>query len=329
MTAKKGSVVIISLWITVILALCAVGLGRRGALAVRLADYQVERLKSLCLAKAGFSAACVELTKDRDENSYDHVNEDWSTGIDSATKTPLYVDQHLRPGDQGTYTVTGVFDEERTICINKNDAARRAQLFELLLKAGWTESRAGAFIGFLADFFSNNAPLAATEEFQVILENFYARSNDRLPHEAARQAYRALAGYVTVYTDGKVNINTASPDVLEIVMTALSKNQTVASLVDGDIGGLTDRIMAFRGSGGFFTKESAADIEASLAQSGAPLTDGQLNLIAGLSSSGLITAHSNIFRIESTGRTSKGIERKVTAVANRQEEPRVLFWHEN
>ncbi|MBI5144843.1 MAG: hypothetical protein HZA27_01505, partial [Candidatus Omnitrophica bacterium] len=49
---KKGSVLIISLWILAILVVFAVSLAQRAAASLRLARYQRDGLKAYLLAKA-------------------------------------------------------------------------------------------------------------------------------------------------------------------------------------------------------------------------------------------------------------------------------------
>ena len=348
---RKGSVVIISLWILVILALGAVGLGHRAAVTARLADYQKEKLKAACLARAGFNAAVSLLRIDRDANAVDHLNETWSTGVDPQTNMPLFENQPIQPERADNFSVRYLYDaqknrylcmsdEERKISIKAFDALRQKQFFELLVDLDWDRDRCSALVDLIAAWiketsgpataadeerFYKHAPLAATEELLPILEFFYMRDHEEQPRLKARQAYEKIADYITVYTDGTLNINTASALVLHAAMNALVLAGDLEA-VEGDVDDLVRRIITYRGQGGVFADVDPSATAAALEAIGAPLDTGQKNILSSLKP--LTSVQSSIFRIEARGVTAKKISHDVIGVASRRGTPKILFWHE-
>lgn len=68
MIRKKGSILIFTLWVLVILAILSIALSRGASSDIRLARYEADNIKAAYLTKAGVMKMLAELVKD--ENAY-------------------------------------------------------------------------------------------------------------------------------------------------------------------------------------------------------------------------------------------------------------------
>src|SRR5437867_7179394 len=193
---SDGSVLIQVLWTLAILVLLSLALGYTTALDQRLVSYQRDRLTALYLAKAGYQRALVELERDPipPANSY---LESWAHNPEAFQQVPLgsgsFTVSYAWPGQDGSAGVVyGVVDEERKI--NINTAPK-----EILVRLpGMTEGIADALLEWRAKHKS-----LRSEERRVGKECRCGWVVDGMTHEV----FQALQPFVTVYSDGKVNLN--------------------------------------------------------------------------------------------------------------------------
>jgi general secretion pathway protein K len=148
-----------------------------------------------------------------------------------------------------------------------------------------------------------NAPVLTTGELLLIKDVdrellFLSPSARSAP---IPEGYRPLYDYLTVYGDGKININTASIPVL------LSLSQDIDESIVGDI-------MEYRSEGAFENPEDLKKVES--------VSDVLYDEIASL-----ITVKSDIFRITSIGSVG-GLIRVITAVVLRDSRGiRVVYYN--
>ena len=69
---RRGSILIITLWILAILSLLAISFAHHTAVGIKLTEYHISSLKNLYICKAGIKRACYELNRDK---SYDSLND--------------------------------------------------------------------------------------------------------------------------------------------------------------------------------------------------------------------------------------------------------------
>lgn len=330
---EKSQALIISLWILAILTILAISIGRQVSMALYLSKYQKNRLKAISLAKAGINRAIVELEEDSTPN-YDALNETWNTGSDSTGKS-LFENVEIEQGSGETFTLT-IIDEERKININKIDDFGKEQLVALFRFAGLGETEAGDLKNIIVAWIDptpetepgreifRNGPLGISEELLLILEYFYEPKvgvdNYR---KKAQEVYDKVKDLITVYTDGKVNINTASPDVLTILAKAIvAKNFPGNPQYEQAANNLASKIIGFRDSEkGPFKTESINDFpEKELTATEDKNIFNEMKIY--------LTPKSDYFRIESTGNVGQ-IKKKITAVIKRGTPIETVYWHEN
>ena len=75
--SKRGSILIITLWVLSLLTIFAINLGFRTRSGLHYAGHLQDRLKMYYLARAGIERAIVELMNDETQD-YDALNEPWS-----------------------------------------------------------------------------------------------------------------------------------------------------------------------------------------------------------------------------------------------------------
>lgn len=307
-SSRNGTILITTLWILTILSVLAMGIGFRVSIEARLSKYNLDRIKGLYLAKAGIVKAMEVLSKDT--NAYDSIREcgitlPWDRGLENVfVKIPL--------GD-GTFTVSyeeegkpylGMMDEERKININK---AEYKVLYQLFLGKE-PENLAASIINWRGP-----AQLmvegAQDKDYELLAAPYKCKHADfscieelLLVNGMTPEIFESIKEYITVYTDGKINLNTATVRVLRVF--GLS-DQSIGTII------LT-RNDADNVAG---TKDDVAFSSISQAQS--LLTDENDRAI--LVNNNIFTTASNYFRIESKGMIDKSkIGARIVCVVDRK-----------
>lgn len=183
---KKGSILIFTLWVLIILAILSIMLSRRATTDMKMARYESRNMKAYYLAKAGVIKMIAELIKDK--NAYDSLGEDWNTGKDNPMELILGDDRILY----------GASDEmarlNLNICSVENleDLGIGGDIAEKILKYKTRHDKKFEFM----------------EELFLIEEGM------------TRDDYSRIKDLVTIYRgfEPRVNINTASETVLRAVI---------------------------------------------------------------------------------------------------------------
>lgn len=315
---KKAQVLIIFIWILVVLVILVVSIGQRAAMTFRFIQYQKDRQSALYLAKAGINRAIVELENDLTDpntNDYDALNENWSTGIDFQTQQPIFGNIELVPASGETFGVT-ITDEERKININKASKEILSVLLEDfdISPAEEIASNILVWCGDIAGDIAGDNKIYENLGYPVKAKDFTNTQELMLVKDIASQDYQELKEFITVYTDGLININTVSDPVLRIITYGVAKELGIAK---GFAQNVVDKIIALKIDKGYFKEKNEINISTT--------GDEELNIFNKLMNN--ITFKSNKFSIEAIGRTGK-IETKVTAIYNRNE-GKILSWNED
>ena len=350
---KKGSILLISSWVLLILVFLAIGLGHRSSIALRLSAYQRDSLKASYLAKAGINQAILLLKEDAIANSsYNSLKSVWSTGLDPITKKPLFENVEIKDGSGERFTVHYLYndtdylcmmDEERKININKIvtypvlqfmlkkifvDSDRIADadaddLKNLVIK--WIDlTIEGRDVD--PDQIFKNSDLKATEEIIPILEFFYKDESN--PSLEAKKIYDKIKDLITVYGDGKININTAKEETLEILINScideINKGPTAMQL---DSRNLVTLISTIRNDNPFENSSGLVNV-LTLTNN---LNQNEVIVLSKLAGISIATFKSDNFRINSTGEiTGKNISKTITCVFSRVDPVnKIIYWHEN
>lgn len=316
--SNDGSILMVVLWILAFLVLLGIGLGYSTSIDQRLVSYQRDRLMALYLAKAGYFRASVEIEKD--------LTPKLDSYLDSWAHNPELF-QEARLGE-GTFTVGypvltedgseevvyGVMDEDRKVNVN---FASQAVLLRL---PGMTDEIVDAVLEWRAEHkkLGDNLGEVKDKPFEV-LEDIW------LLEGMTPEVYQTLSPFITVYTDGKVNLNSAPREVLR----ALKLGEEVVDKVlrfrrgsDGILG--TDDDQSFAGLGGAEQQLNAFE----------SLTPQEASQLAILITQSRLKVSSSVFRIHSSGRVRNGkVVRTVEGVVLRgpkKSSPLTLLsWHEN
>ncbi len=315
--ASEGSILVLTLWILTMLVLLSVGLGYTTSIDQRLVSYQRDRLRALYLAKAGYYRALAEIEQDSTPQ-VDSFQDPWGQNPevfqDAALGEGSFTVSYPVPGEDGEEEVVhGVVDEDRKVNIN---TASQAVLLRL---PGMTEEIADAILDWRAKHRGLGESLGEVKgkPFEVLEEVL-------LVEGMTDEVFEALQAVTTVYTDGKVNLNTSPKEVLESL---------------GMDDGLVDKILRFRkgldGIRGTEDDQIFTDIGGAQQQLSAfePLTPKETSQLTAVVSRNRLKVTSGFFRIYSTGTVRDGkIVRSVEGVIQRPTVPKgsfvVLSWHE-
>jgi len=316
--SNDGSILMVVLWILAFLVLLGLGLGYSTSIDQRLVSYQRDRLMALYLAKAGYFRASVEIEKDLTPK-LDSYLDSWAHNPELFHEARLgegtfTVGYPVLTGDGSEEVVYGVMDEDRKVDVN---FASQAVLLRL---PGMTDEIADAVLEWRAEHKKLREGLGEVKDkpFEV-LEDIW------LLEGMTPEAYQTLRPFITVYTDGKVNLNSAPREVLR----ALNMGEELVDKVlrfrrgsDGILG--TDDDQSFAGLGGAEQQLNAFE----------SLTPQEASQLTNLITQSRLKVSSSVFRIRSSGRVRNGkIVRTVEGVVLREPKKSdsltLLSWHEN
>lgn len=302
---KRGTILITTLWILIILSILAIGIGFRVSIEARLARFNMDRLQGSYLAKAGIVKALRLLSMDH--NAYDSI---WECGITlpyGSKPSEVFSDKF----EEGSYRIgyrdanrsmPGLMDEERRINVNTADISVLTNIFgsdEIASSIINWRSPKGAptlpkgapdnhYESLPAPYKCKHAPFSCIEELLLVKDVTPAALEKALP-------------LVTVYGDGKVNINTADAGV----MTSLGLSSEAALAIDrvrrgpdGISGTRDDRVFS-----------SISEAQSVLTERNDITTLGNL-----------FTTVSNYFRIDSNGSVDRSkVDSRISCVIKRGE----------
>ena len=316
--SNDGSILMVVLWILAFLVLLGLGLGYSTSIDQRLVGYQRDRLMALYLAKGGYYRALAELEQDPTPK-IDSYLDTWGHNPEAFQEVKL---------GEGNFTVSypvieengsegviyGVMDEDRKIDIN---TASQAVLLRL---PGMTDEIVDAVLDWRAEHkkLGENLGEVKDKPFQV-LEDIW------LLEGMTPEVYQTLRPFITVYTDGKVNLNSAPREVLR----ALNLGEELVDKVlrfrrgsDGILG--TDDDQSFAGLGGAEQQLNAFE----------SLTPQEASQLTSLITQNRLKVSSSVFRIHSSGRVRNGkvvrtVEGVVLGGPKKSSPLTLLSWHEN
>ena len=235
--SERGTALILTLLIIATLAGLTIGFSGESGVELSLAGYTRDRYKAYLVARSGIEEAMGLLANDEDLEM-DSLNEDWHQ------LETLSVLQGL--GDQGITLSGGVVDESGKINVNllrnedgEIDERREEQIRRLFSVLGLKEEMVTPLLDWLDEDEVERQDGAEAYWYQN-LEEPYACANG--PFLTPGQVFlvkglrpleqfegKRLLDYLTIYSDGKVNINTAPKEVLESLSESL--DDSIASAI--------------------------------------------------------------------------------------------------
>ena len=335
--AQRGSILVVVLWALFFLGTLAVSIYALLAPQIGLAGRLRDRARLYYLGQAGAQKAMAVLAGDETEDT-DGFKDVWANSEDEFKDMPLgqegyvSVSYKLLDGDGAEETRYGLVDEERKININKATKDVLEQLFELT--AQMTSQAASDIADSILDWVDEDSdPHAngAEDGYYEGLAQAYACKDAKfqileellLVKGMTQDIFEKVGAYLTVYGEGKVNLNTAGKDVLE----ALGMSDTLA-----------DKLIRFRRGNDSLEATSDDNIFESAETAVASLSNSvglsaeetvQLNTVI---ASGLACVRSDHFSGESHAelRYDDGEEARLTTniffVMDR--EKNILYWRE-
>ena len=322
--SRRGSILIITLWILAILSLLAISFAHHTAVGIKLTEYHISSLKNLYICKAGIKRACYELNRDKEENVYDSLNDSWSNNPEvfkniSIGDGAFTISYQVEDDNKDMITVYGMIDEERKININK--FVKDIGVIERLLEKLDIDK---AIAGYIVDWIDPPEDGEAEEDFYQGLSVPYHCKNDLIEcleemyliRGITAEIFKKLKPYITIYGDGKININTAGEEVL-------------ASLGD-DMP--TQQILYYRAQdGGEKNRNSFKALNKKSIISALGLDGEQKATLEALIDAGYLTVHSSVFaaNVTSVLNNSK-LAKRVNVVLQREKgNIKIKYWHEN
>lgn len=329
---QRGSFSIVALWLLGLLSLLSISLVREALLDLRLDGYGMHAAKAAWLARAGVRQAMAVLQSENAgaaPDSVDALSDSWASNPDAfrdvACGEGHFTVFYLEPGLQAEPEIIfGILDENRKININM------APLAVLRRLPGMNDSKAAA----LKDWIDKDSDVrvgGAESNYYAALQPPYACKNGplesleelQLVSGFTAQDVSAWRSLVTVFGDGKVNVNTTTAAVL----VCLGLQETTA-----------ERIIKFRaGPDGIpytqddFVFRSENTITETLIKKLKLPLKAQVTLHR-LVSRGLLGVRSSHFRVHAQGAALQGRVRfNISAILFRAEGSAVtlLHWEES
>ncbi|MCP4650987.1 MAG: general secretion pathway protein GspK [PVC group bacterium] len=296
----RGSVLVMALFVVFFLAAIALKLSHVMHLEIELTQRHIKRLQSFCLARSGFVLAIEDLKKDMVLNDVDSFNDSWRTTFQGRHRPRVHKLYDTEGELAGTYSIS-INDERSKMNLNSASSyslekllgALRIRNSRIIAKAviSYKQSR-----GYDKKFLSIDELLRIEE---IDEEMFFG---DDSAGEGDITAY-GLKDCLTVYADGKVNVNTAP---LPVLMSMPGMNRELADIL-------------------IKAREEAVFAKVDDLNRLAFVNNGMHQEIFSWAA-----VESNIFNIKASGQVEKAnTARQITAIIDRAQEPvKTLSWQE-
>jgi len=208
---NKSAILIISLWITVILSIFAIGLAHKLSFEIKLLRNRINGIKAFYAAKAGVQRALAERQRflDMKEVIYaDSFNQPWLNN-EAVFKDINFGECSYSVKSIDSQDLYGMSDEQSKININKVTVDI---LKALLIQIGLNDNKA---IELAPAIISQREKIGGFDAIEELLtvnnmtgDIFYGKNTYT----------DGIIKYITVYGSGMININTASGVVLTAVL---------------------------------------------------------------------------------------------------------------
>ncbi|OIO39685.1 MAG: hypothetical protein AUJ75_01035 [Candidatus Omnitrophica bacterium CG1_02_49_10] len=339
--SERGSIMIVSIWILMILSLLAIGLAFRSSIELKLAAFHMNTSKAFYAARGAVVVALGEKEREYIEGKslqIDALSEGWSRNeevlksIDIGECKAAVKYDYIEDPSEEPVVFYGMQDEYARININEAPFGTLKGLIHAFLD---DEDDAAGIAGNIIDWRDeDNTPTEDGEGRIVGLEDYanlekgYGPKNQRfrsaeellLVEGVTDDLFSEIKDYITIFGDGKININTANRVCLDSLFgeAYASLGDKIVSWrngVDGEPGTPDDR---------WFTKGPLTVIESEHGMVAVKNVDDEqwLDPFAGVTSlewarvkalKDGIRSGSNIYRVKAEA-SVRGITKKVEAV---------------
>ncbi|MFC1666926.1 general secretion pathway protein GspK [Candidatus Omnitrophota bacterium] len=330
---RRGGILVLSLWSICLLSTFAVILSNGVRQKIILVQRLDERGKLHFIAEAGIKKAIIELKKEA-EKTYDSLNDNWSNntasfkavGVGGGTFNVSYNYPHGKTGVIDTRY--GLIDEERKININTADRAILERLFRVALNFHEIEAQelAASLIDWRDSDSELSIPLGSAEDryyrnlqypYEAKDAAFEVLEEVLLVNGMTRDIFKNIRYYVTIYGNGRINVNTAPKEVflaLRLDEKLVDKILLFRQGEDGATGTIDDNIF-----------DAHSRIVPKLSQY-FHLSDSEVAQLTRVVDHSLVTRSEN-FMIRSVAKlNNRKNTTEVDCVVNR--DGKILYWHE-
>jgi type II secretory pathway component PulK len=241
---QRGSVLIITLLVLFLLSTTALSLAHHMSLEMKLVNRYIERLKSFYIAQGALHFIINELENDKLHNQFDYLGEDWLRKF-QGERGPKSLELLNIDGTAGGIYRALISDESSRININKATSGVVEALLNSFNKIG-SEKVAEEILSYRRDkqpdsnFYSVYELLKLKRIKEEIFwgedtnENGILDANENdgdesLPFDDQDgELDCGLKDLLTVYTDGKINVNTAP---LPVLLSMPGMNREIARVL--------------------------------------------------------------------------------------------------
>lgn len=285
MIKRKSMFLIVALWIFSLLSIFCMGIGIKTYLQIQKTKLNLSKQRAFYLAVCGVETA--KTVFESDDREIDNLLEDWA-------KVKAYSFSFDTPKAEAKLTVS-ISDEQAKININLDNEAVLKRAFEYFEIDDYEKK-----VDYILDYIDEDSSSRNLgSETNAKNADFSVLEEIALFSDFSRDDYEKIVGNFTIYLfDNKLNINTASKEVLYSVIEDDAILDDVLDLRCGDNGILGDEDDRFYGSENILPQN--------------------LN--------SLFAVKSNIFRIVSKA-VVKNVTKKITCVLDINE-GKILYWHE-
>jgi general secretion pathway protein K len=330
---RRASILILALWSICLLSIFAVYLGAAARQKLSLARRLDERDKLYYIAQAGVEAALTQITYEDEKPTA--LKDGWSSNpgvfkdveIDDGTFNVCY--NYRTVSSDEPQTRYGIVDEQRKINLNTADIGLLERFFAAALN--YSESQAQDLAASIIDWRDSDSmssvPLGSAEDTYYRFLQYPYEAKDAafevleealLVKGMEKDVFERLKGYITIYGNGRININTAS----RYVLRAAGLNEKLA-----------DMVIAFR-NGKDETEATADDSVFDAPANIVPLLSQQYSLspeeitVLGSAVERYLTTQSSVFTIRSVGRLkARSYTLAVSCTVTRDK--KLLAWQES
>lgn len=332
-TKQHGSTLIIALWALFLLTVFAVQLGVIVRQKITLVHRMDDRENRYLIAEAGIKKAIVQLRKEDAFFAADFLGERWNDSINtfqdiSIGKGKFTVSYEYRDGEYSR-TMYGLQDEESKINLNKASFDVIKRLFQAV--SGLTRSNAEELAYCIIDwrdkdsFFQHPQYGAEDSDYKGLRNSYESKDADfevieelLLVHKMDQEVFDKIRHFVTIYGEGKININTAPREVLlALGLTPRVVNNIMLFRKGGDM-------IAGTGDDDIFLQ--SATIVPRLSQA-FDLAPSDISALSNLIASGHFVTKSENFMIHSVAQLNNK-KRQTTIVAVADRTGQIKYWRE-
>lgn len=337
---------IVCIWIVIILVLLALSIGRRVSFEARILRYHLDRSQAFYIAKSGLERIYLEKAKD-EHKDYDSLSDSWSNKL-KEDGSPEFKDYALGSGkfeiqysyyeskDKEPRKLYGMQDEQSRININmivtessvNNDlSAEFVRLVSDVLD--YDEQQAEELVDKFIDWvdYDDNKMEYGKDDYSDLAISAKNKPLNRLEELLMIEGFdldifNKLSNYLTIYGEGKININTAPKEILAALGLSKDHAQNIIDYRNGPD--------AQAATGDDVPIQDVVELQSKQAEifKSGPLSSEDIATISGLITA-RITVTSDFYRVNSSA-VVNNVKSKISAVVKIEADksPQYEYWYE-